>query len=82
MEWSVKITKHLNGYVIEPTGDTDGFSSIIQMEEDGEEVLNEQLAFKELCYELQNLFAVHDDKHANDGKGQRLTIIVDNEVEE
>ena len=78
MDWSVKITKTLNGYYVEPSEDTDDRNFVIQVPETGQETRDEQVALANLFYELRDFFGVYNDKHANDGEGQYLRIEVDN----
>ena len=77
MTWTIKITKHLNGYVLEPDSSTEEPPAVIEIPES--DVKTEQLAFRRLCYELKDFFAVYNDKHFNNGQGQFLTIKVDGE---
>ena len=78
MDWSIKITKTNNGYYLQPSEEAEGRDKVIQIDEDINcETRAEQLAFQELAYELMDFFAVNNDKHANNGKGQFLRIEVD-----
>lgn len=82
VDWSIKITKTINGYYVHPTGDnSDDRDFVVEIPNVKEEVKAEQLAFKQLAYALMDYFAVYNDKHARDGKGQYLTIRVDDEEE-
>ena len=81
MDYSIKITKVINGYVLSPSDDLIPEFRELVIEDKGEGLKDEQLAFQKLCYTLKDLFGVNNDKHANDGNGQYLTISVSGEEE-
>lgn len=86
MPLEIKIKKVENGYILsvldeDRTNYTD--YNVIEIEEppgiEYNEARNEQLALRRVFWELQEFFGVYNDKHANAGKGQRMTIEVDND---
>lgn len=81
MLWSAEVLRVNNGYSIKFIDAEGERFDVVQIDDDEDEVKGEQLAFRDLCYLLKEHFAVYNDKHANDGKGQYLTISVDGEDE-
>ena len=69
----IEIEKVSSGYIIKTV---DG-KFVVGINEDIEEIKGEQLAFRELCYILRNIFDINNDKHKN----QYLDIIVSGEDE-
>lgn len=75
MEWRVEITKTNNGYYIQTAGDTEGGDYVVEEQEDT--VKGEQMAFRDMCNILREIFAVNNDKHNN----QYLDITVSGDTE-
>ena len=76
MIWEIRIRKALNGYVAEMIAD-DVEEAVFEIAEDN--LLSEQRTMRDLLYHVKEFFGVYNDKHANDGKGQYLTIEVSND---
>jgi formylmethanofuran dehydrogenase subunit C len=79
MVWKVEIEKGLNGYVVNSYEDDTKDTIVFEIDSNIDEVKAEQLAFRNMAYYLRDYFAVYNDKHSNEGKGQYLTIEVTND---
>jgi len=71
-KWECTIEKVSNGYLI---CSNEGYK-VVEIQNDCD-TKDEQLALRDVFYILMEYFAVHNDKHANGGKGQYMTIKVD-----
>lgn len=79
MGWMADIEKVRNGYKINAYEGEEEYSVVFEYKDVEDEVLMEQLTFRDMVYFLKDFFAVHNNKHSNDGNGQYLTIKVDND---
>jgi hypothetical protein len=79
MTWSVTIDKVKNGYKLETYDGEDFETYVFEYKDVDNETLMEQLTFAEVFYFLREYFGVYNDKHANEGKGQYMTLKVDND---
>ena len=81
-DWSINIKKVENGYIVTPSSTADGHrTTVFEDKEDDfpdNETRVDQETMREVFWFIQDYFAVHNDKHANDGKGQYMTIKITN----
>jgi len=75
MKQEVVIKPLINGYYVKVSDDLDGEDFVIEEPNTESEIKNEQIAFRNLCNMLRNVFAINNDKHHN----QYLDITVSND---
>ena len=78
-EWSLKITKASNGYILQPMGDDHEEEGMMVYEEDDLDEFGELEAMLKVLYGVIEHFGVYGSKH--DAKRLRV-VIVDREGEE
>ncbi len=78
MTWETNIEKVVNGYSINHWDEESEETKTVVFEyiEAETELETEQLTLQKVFYYLMDYFAVHNNKHANEGKGQYMDIKV------
>jgi len=78
MNWEMNIEKVTNGYVLKYYDEEteQNKTLVIEYKDTKSDTKMEQLTIREVFYQLLEYFAVYNDKHANNGEGQYLTIKV------
>ena len=81
--WNIQIEKVSNGYKLSYWDEEskDRRTVVFEYVDEDNEIKMEQLTLQKVFFYLMDCFAVYNDKHANDGKGQYMTIKVDGEEE-
>jgi len=84
-DWSINVKKVQNGYIVTPSSNSDGHRVMVfeDVEDDFDynETKVDQETMRKVMWYLLDYFAVRNDKHANNGDGQYLKIIIDGDDE-
>jgi len=68
-EWSIKIIKVDNGYIVEPSKDAEGNTAVFEQQEipsystENNSLKEEQKTLMNVFYHLKDFFGVYNDKH-------------------
>ena len=84
-DWSLNIKKVQNGFIVTPTSLSDGHATTVFEDKEDDFDYNEtkvdQVTMREVMWYILDYFAVRNDKHANNGRGQYLKITIDGDEE-
>ena len=72
----MEIKKTHNGYIVETYDGEDFNDFVYEIDDNLEETKGEQLALRNVFYQMMEYFAVNNDKHVNEGEGQFMEIKV------